>query len=414
MRKFLIFGGVALGLVLLVVTSRMRGEDGPEVEAAAVERHTIESSILASGRIAYRNEVELRSEVIGQVVELLVEEGDRVTQGEVILRLDPETFQAEVEQSQANVRQQEIAVETQKLVIENLERQWRRQRELFEQRLIDESTFENVTNELAIARLNLKSEQQALSQAQAGLSQAEERLDKTVIRAPIDGVVTGVFVKEGETVISGTTNIAGSNLMTISDPSGILTEVQVDEADIANVKPDQRVSVYTAAYPETALGGVVQNIATTARTAEGRQGLSFEVEIRLDEIPENVRLRPGMSARAEIYTAVAENVMAVPIQAILYPDSMQTGVSLSDGNDSGEDAVEEKPWVFVLEDGNAMRREVTLGISDDSWQQIETGLEEGTMVINGPAEELRHLKDGMAVTVADADADKETETEAQE
>src|SRR5690606_29967439 len=138
-----------------------------------------------------------------------------------------------------------------------------------------------------------------------------------------------------ETVISGTTNIAGSNLMTLSDPSGILTKVQVDEADIANVAREQHVSVFTAAYPDTALGGIVQSIATTARTAEGRQGLSFEVEIRLDEIPERVQLRPGMSARAEIYTATAEDVLAVPIQAILYPESMQAGVSM---NDDAEDA----------------------------------------------------------------------------
>lgn len=412
MRKFLIFGGVALGLVLLVVISKMRGQEGPEVETVAVTPHTIESSILASGQIAYRNEVELRAEVIGQVVELLIEEGDRVSQGEVILRLDPETFQAEVEQSQANVRQQEIAVETQKLVIENLERQWRRQKQLFEQRLIDESSFENATNELAIARLDLKSQQQALSQAKAALDQSQERLDKTVIRAPIDGVVTGVFVKEGETVISGTTNIAGSTLMTISDPSGILTKVQVDEADIANVKPDQRVGVYTAAYPDIALEGVVRNIATTARTAEGRQGLSFEVEIRLDEIPGDVRLRPGMSARAEIYTATAANVLAVPIQAILYPESMQTGVSLAnDDGAGGENSA--KPWVFVLEDGKAVRREVTLGISDDSWQQIEAGLEEGETVISGPAEELRHLKDGMTVRATDADEEPGAETEAE-
>src|SRR5690606_29728015 len=277
MRKFFIFGGIAIGLVLLVVMSRMRGQEGPEVETVAVAPHTIESSILASGQIAYRNEVELRSEVIGQVVELPVEEGDRVSQGEIILRLDPETFKAEVEQAQATVRQQEIAVETQKLVIENLDRQWRRQKELYEQRLIDESTFENATNELAIARLNLSSQQQALSQAKAALAQADERLDKSVIRAPIDDIVTGVFVKTGETVISGTTNIAGSNLMTLSDPSGILTKVQVDEADIANVAREQHVSVFTAAYPDTALGGIVQSIATTARTAEGRQGLSFEV-----------------------------------------------------------------------------------------------------------------------------------------
>lgn len=406
MRKFLIFGGVILGLILLVVASRMRGDKGVEVETAPVARHTIESSILASGRIAYRNEVQLRPEVIGQVVELHVEEGDTVKKDEIILRLDPKTFRAEVDQRQATARQQEIAIATQKLTIENLERQWRRQEELFKEGLVDESGFETATNELEIARLNLRSQEQALSQAEAALAQAQENLDKTVIRAPIDGVVTGVFVKIGETVIAGTTNITGSDMMTVADPSEILTEVQVDEADIANVKVDQAVRVYTAAYPDTALDGKVRSIATTARTATGRQGLSFEVEIRLEDLPDDLKLRPGMSARAEIYTAIVEDALAVPVQAVQYPESMESGIAPGD-SESDASAAPEKPFVFVLADGKAQKREVTLGISDDSWQQIESGIEEGAQVITGPAANLRHLKDGMTVTPKD-DAVAET------
>ncbi len=406
MRKFLIFGGVILGLVLLVVMSRLRGEKGVEVEVAPVARHTIESSILASGRIAYRNEVQLRPEVIGQVVELHVEEGDTVEKSAIILRLDPKTFRAEVDQRQATVRQQEIAVATQKLTIENLERQWQRQQQLFKEGLVDESGFENATNELEIARLNLRSQEQALSQAEAALAQAQENLDKTVIRAPIDGVVTGVFVKIGETVIAGTTNIAGSDMMTVADPSEILTEVQVDEADIANVKVDQAVRVYTAAYPETALDGKVRSIATTARTAAGRQGLSFEVEIRLEDLPDDLQLRPGMSARAEIYTAIVEDALAVPIQAVQYPESLESGITPGNDDESDDAAAPGKPFVFVVVDGKAAKREITLGVSDDSHQQIEDGVEEGAEVIIGPAADLRHLKDGMTVTPKEDASDK--------
>ena len=404
MRKLLIFGGIVIGLVLLVAASRLRGDKGVEVETEPAARHTIESSILASGRVAYRNEVQLRPEVIGQVVELGVEEGDTVEKGEVILRLDPKTFRAELDQRQATVRQQEIAIATQKLRIENLERQWQRQQQLFKQGLVDESGFETTTNELAIARLDLDSQQQALSQARAALEQGQENLDKTVIRAPIDGIVTGVFVKIGEKVIAGTTNITGSDMMTVADPSEILTEVQVDEADIANVKPDQAVRVYTAAYPETPIDGRVKSIATTARTATGRQGLSFEVEIRLQDVPADMRLRPGMSARAEIYTAVVEDALAVPIQAVQYPESMEAGVT--PGSGSEDSAAPEKPFLFVYVDGKAEKRDIAIGISDDAYQQVESGIEEGVVVIVGPAANLRHLKDGMAVTAKSAEADE--------
>lgn len=401
MRKILIGLGIALGIVVLVLISRLNTAGGTEVEVAEVERQTIRSSILASGQIAYREEVELRPEVMGQVIEVRVEEGDRVHKGDVILRLDPETIRAEVEQQRASVRQQEIAIERQKLTIENLERQWQRQQQLFEQGLIDASSFDNATNELEIARLNLQSQQQALSQARALLAQAEERLNKTVIRAPIDGMVTGVFVEVGETVISGTTNIAGSNLLSIADPSAILAKVQVDEADIANVQLGQEATVYAAAYPDKPMEGSVRSIATTARTAQGRQGLSFEVEILLREQAVDLTLRPGMSARAEIYTQTAEDVPAVPLQAVLYPEERDAR-SPPAGSNGTPDEAGARPYVFLVKDGRAVKREVETGISNDSLQQIRSGLEVGERIIVGPVASLRHLEDGAAVTVKES------------
>lgn len=405
MRKFLILGGIVAAILILILLGRGGGDNGIMVDTAAVKRQTVHSSILASGQMAYREDVELRSEVIGQVVEVLVKEGEHVNKDQVVLRLDPKTFKAEVDSQEANVRRQEIAIERQKLTIANLEQQWQRKKQLHKEGLLDESSFEIATNELAISRLDLKTQQQALSQAQAQLNQARERLSKTVIRSPMDGMVTGLFVEVGETVISGTTNIAGSTLLTIGDPAAILAKVQVDEADIANVTLQQEAKVYAAAYPEKAITGQVESIATTARTVEGRQGLSFEIEILLTEKVEDMLLRPGMSARAEIFTATSGDTLSVPLQAVQYPDNDRP--ARENGEPSPADAP--SPYVFIFEDGKAVKHEVVLGISDDSQQEILDGLAAGDQVITGPIATLRHLQDGAAVTRNDkapAGADK--------
>lgn len=401
MRKLLIVGGIAAAILILVLLARGGGDNGLAVDTATVERQTVRSSILASGQMAYREDVELRSEVIGQVVEVLVEEGEHVTKDQVVLRLDPKTFKAEVDSQEANVRQQEIAIQRQKLTIENLEQQWARKKQLYNEGLLDESSFEIATNELAISRLDLKTQQQGLSQAQAQLDQARERLSKTVIRSPMDGMVTGLFVEVGETVISGSTNIAGSTLLNIGDPAAMLAKVQVDEADIANITLQQGAKVYAAAYADKAITGEVESIATTARTVEGRQGLSFEVEILLTENVQDLLLRPGMSARAEIFTATSGDTLSVPIQAVQYPDTDRPAPDREQGTPSPADAP--SPYVFTFEDGKAVKHEVTLGISDDSQQEILAGLETGDLVITGPIGTLRHLQDGAAVTRTESD-----------
>ena len=245
------------------------GSDAKQVEIQQAERKLIRSSILASGTLAYREQVQLRSEVIGQVTELHVEEADQVAKGAPVITLDPKSYQAQVDQAQARVRIQQIAIERQRLQIENLEDRFERQQALFKSKLVDEDSFEALENELSLARVDLRSLQESLSQARAALDQSEELLGKTRITSPIDGIVIQLDVKVGETVIAGTTNIPGSTMMVIADPSETLTEVQVDEADIAQVREGQRADIYSAAYPDTPLSGTVQSIATVARRATG-------------------------------------------------------------------------------------------------------------------------------------------------
>ena len=236
MKKILIFAVIAVLLIGLPLISKLtRGTDAKQVEVEKVEKKLIRSSILASGTLAYREQVQLRSEVIGQVIELHVEEADRVKKDQPVITLEPKSYQAQVDQAEARVRIQQIAIERQKLMIKTLSDRFERQKTMFARKLVDEDSYEAIESELSLARVDLRSLQESLAQARAALDQAEELLSKTRIRSPIDGVVIQIDVKVGETVIAGTTNIPGSTMMVIADPSESLTEVQVDEADIALV-----------------------------------------------------------------------------------------------------------------------------------------------------------------------------------
>jgi len=398
MKKILIFAGLVILLVGLPLLSKFTGgTDAKQVEVQKVELKPIKSSILASGTLAFREQVQLRSEVIGQVTELHVEEADLVKKDDLLITLDPKNYQAQVEQAEARVRIQQIAIERQRLLIKTLTDRFARQQAMFAKNLVDEDSYEAVESELSLAKVDLRSLQESLAQASAALDQAEDLLSKTSIRSPIDGVAIQVDIKVGETVIAGTTNIPGSTMMVIADPSETLTEVQVDEADIAQVREGQNADIFTAAFPDTPLSGTIQSIATVARQSPGQASLSFLVKILLDE-QDTMTIRPGMSVRADIYTQSSEATLAVPVQAVLYDEDM--------GED--DEGKKEQTYVFVMIDGKALRKDVEVGISSDSDQEIKSGLEEDEIVISGPFRVLRHLNDGEEVEEAeDSDEDEE-------
>lgn len=386
-KLLLLLGVIAFVVGIPVARSVIGGANVKQVETESLSARSIQSSVLASGRLAHENEVNLMSEEIGRVTQVYVEEGDRVKAGELLLQIDDETHRAAVEQNAAQVRMQEIAIERQQLRLENLRTQWQRQERLHERGLVDQDSFDLLTNELKLAEVDLQSTREQLSQVRAQLEQAEDRLRKTRVYSPIDGVVTSLDIKVGETAISSTTNLPGSTLMTIANPDDIHTEVNVDEADIANVDVGQKAHVYAIAYPGAPIEGVIESIAITAKVPEGQQGLSFAVKIRLDP-PPGVRLRPGMSCRAEIFTTTKEGVLAVPVQAVLVEENRVEGRTTYS--------------VFVNRDGRARKVEVEVGVSDDAYQEITHGLVEGDEIVIGPDRMLRTLQDGDAIQLATA------------
>ena len=219
------------------------------------------------------------------------------------------------------------------------------------------------------------------------------------MRSPIAGTITALDIKVGETAVASQVSIAGSTLMTIANTATMLTEVNVDEADIARVAVGQEVAIHTAAYPDTALAGKVLSIPLSPKQnpAAAAQGASksrnYDVKVALLDT-KGLALRPGMSVRAEVYVSSSGKSLALPLQAVLSNNEESTEGPKKKGKKA---EIKTESWVFVAKDGKAEKRIVTTGASDDSMQEIRSGLADGETVITGPYKILRQLKQGDAV-----------------
>ena len=379
MKKAIIIGLAVTAFVALLISKQVTGnKDAPEMHIAEVEQGNIADSILASGNLVFNTQVQLRSEVTGRVAKVFVEEGESVTEGDILMRLDTTAFESEVARNKAVLRATEIDIKHSETRLKNIERQLSRQKELYEVGLAGQEVYENLQNARDLAKIDIEAKREAYNQAQASLLIAEDRLNKSVFRAQMSGLLASVNIKEGETVIAGTTNIIGSDLMLVADPSAILAELRVDETDIAGIKLDQHADIYAAAYPNQPFTGKVINIGTSAKNQAGSQGLSFKVKVLLDATDR--QLYAGMSCRAEIATSISENGLKLPIEAIQKEDDSY--------------------FVWKLNaDNTVTKTAVTVGISSDIEQALTSGVAKGDRIVIGPARPLSSLKEGDTVAV---------------
>lgn len=358
-----------------------RGGNMPLVELARVEQGAIADTALASGSLVYAEQVQLRSEVTGRVAEVLVREGMTVQRGDLLMRLEQEAFLADVQVGQAGVSAAELEVSSRRAALADLQRQLARQQQLQAKGLVGLDSFEQLRSQMQIKEIAVRSAQAALIQAQAQRSMADDRLRRSEFRAPIGGRVVSVDVKVGETVIAGTVNIVGSDLIVLADPSVLLAELRVDEADIARISLGQSVQVYAAAHPAHALGGEVREIGTSARQIGTKPGLAFRVRVQLES--SNLALFPGMSCRAEIQTQQGEAGLFVPVAAV-HKDDAGSYVWRMDAS------------------GQLSRVAVEVGIANDFSQAITGALKLGDAVVIGPGRTASSLRDGMRVKAKQA------------
>jgi HlyD family secretion protein len=372
---------LAAALVLAVLAvpfaiAHSRSGTGVGVDVVAAAPQEIRPTILASGVLAYRTEVNLTAELVAKVSMIAVKEGDSVVAGQLLMRLDPEVYRNAIEREQASRRQSSISIERQRVALDLRQKQFERSRKMLAAQMIDQSRFDEDRNQLELAKVDLQLSEESFRRADAVLSEAQEQLAKTEIRSPIAGRVVSLPIKIGETAIPSTSSLAGAQLMKIADTSALQAELKVDEADIARIGIGQAAKVYAAAYPDLPLKGVVQEIAL-APTIEGL-GRAYKVTVLLTA-PKGMALRSGMSARADILLSRGEKRLAVPVEAV--------------GSEAGE-GTKVNRFLWLMKAGKASKVMVDLGASDDRLQEITRGLAAGDKVVTGPAKAWRVLREG--------------------
>jgi HlyD family secretion protein len=402
-RKHLVGAAIVAAMCVPVVMKMTRSEPARAVEVDKIAFKDIKSSILASGHLLYEEQVLLSPEVIGKVSTIFVKEGQQVAKGDLLLHLDDQTYRAEVAQQEAAVRQQRINIEQQQLNLSNQENQLKRKTELHRMKMIADIQIDDARYAVDAARIELRNSRSRLEQVEAILKQSNERLAKTNIKSPISGTITALDIKVGETAVASQVSIAGSSLMTIANTSTMITEVNVDEGDIAKIVVGQEVQIHTAAYPDTPIKGQVLTIPLSPKQnpaqSQGAASLArnYNIKVKLSDT-KNLTLRPGMTCRAEIFTASSGKSLALPLQAVLSNNDENTELAPKKNGSKEKIEIKTEYYVFINNAGKADKRVVTIGVSDDSEQQILTGVKEGETVITGPYKILRHLKQGDRVT----------------
>lgn len=377
MKKTFTLFIIISALLGLVTWKKYQGnQQSVQVSTESVNQKVLSDTILASGNLIFNSQIQIRSQVTGIVTQVLVEEGELVQKGQILMQLDQTAFAADVANAQAMVNAQNIAIEQATEYKRDIERRLQRKSILFQQQLVGQETIDSLISQSTIAKIKVKAAKARLNQKKANLTLAQDRLTKTTFVAAIDGLISAVDVKSGETVIAGTTNIIGSALMTLADPATILAELRIDEADINNVKKGQVVEVFAAATPKSHILGEIINIGTSARTNANGQGLHFRVKALLSTTK---RLYPGMSCRAEIITAQAEPSLSVPIGAIQVSNN--------------------ESYVWLVKNNSAIKQVVRLGMSTDTDQAIISGLALNDTVITGPNRTIKGLVNGAKVSV---------------
>ena len=389
-KKQWIAVGVIVALIAIPVVLKLgRGDNQKAVDVEPVATRVLTPTVLASGSLTYESQVTLAPEVTGRVKEILVAEGDQVTRDQLLMRLDPRAPLAAIDQSKAQVRQARLSIERRQVDFDTQVIKVRRFEALQAKGMVDINSLEELVSARNLAEVDLRTSREQLSQAQAQLSQAEEQLAKTEIRSPLNGKVTAIYVKVGQTAVPSFSGISGSILVDVADTTSIDAEINVDETDIARVRVGAEARVVPAAFPDKVLLGKVDQVAIAPRLIPG-QNKSYPVRIRLANT-EGVVFHPGMSCRAEVLTASTsdEKVIAVPVQALRYEDNP----------DKSSAAEKSLASVFVYEAGKANKRTVTTGTADDSHIAITAGLKEGEQVVVGPAKTLLFLLDGEKLSV---------------
>lgn len=447
LMKWLVIAVIAL-IVFAVVGKKLGWVGGEKAKTVSVEKVTLRSiveTVSASGKIQPEVAVKISPDVSGEIVEMSIKEGDRVTKGQLLARILPDIYQSYVDRSIASLNSSKANVENAKSRLMQVKSQfekakltYERNQKLFNEKLISASEWESVKSAFEVAKAEVSATEQNVSaadygvrSAEASVKEAQDNLRKTSIFAPVDATISKLNVEKGERVV-GTSQFAGTEIMTLANLNEMEVRVDVNENDIVRVNVGDTANVEVDAYLGKKFQGVVTEVANSANTSglSVDQVTNFTVKIRIlresyDQIrdperPNKAVFNPGMSATVDIMTKKVYNVTSIPIQSVTTRDTSMkaAGSSKVEAKPEMEDeeavrVVDEKKsdkktemvdmvteCVFLIIDGTVKLQPVVIGIQDNNYIEIKSGLKAGDEIVTGPYSSIsKLLKDGDKIEI---------------
>ncbi|MFJ1433129.1 efflux RND transporter periplasmic adaptor subunit [Capnocytophaga canimorsus] len=409
-KKVIIIVGIVLVLILLIVGKKSgwwgNQPKGKEVEVKQITRNSLTQKVSATGKIQPELEIKISSEVSGEIIELPVVEGQMVKKGDLLVRINPDIYQSVLNRSVASLENIKSSLRQAEANFKENEASFERNQKLFEKGVISRAEWDKAVSAYDIAKANKESAKYSVQSAMASVSEAQDNLKRTSIYAPASGTISKLNVELGERVV-GTVQMTGTEIMRVANLSSMEVEVDVNESDIVKVNINDRATIEVDAYPKKNFEGRVTNIANTANaTASVEQVTNFKVKIHIDEASYQALLtgkkqgyspfRPGMTATVDILTTERNDVVTVPVSAIVMKSIKEISKDslIKEKDDKRQEAV------FVVKDGKALLKAVSTGIQDNTHIEILSGVEAGEQIIVGPYNLVsRILKSGDEVRV---------------
>ncbi len=449
----LIYGliGAVVILIIVILVGKSAGWIGKpkemEVDYSKAKRVAIIEKVSASGTVQPVTEVKIAPEVSGEIISLLIEEGDSVAKGQTLVKIRPDTWQSQLDraeaglsQQRANLEQSRASLSRAKATFIRAEADYQRQDRLHNEKVISDSdwqlvqqNYEIAKNDVTSAEQNVEASRFIINSTEASLKEAQENFRKTAVQSPMKGVVSKLIVKNGERVV-GTATMTGTEMLRIADLSKMEVRVNVNENDIVRVHLGDTAIIDVDAYAvqNKTFKGIVTLIANTAKDKTSADAITeFEVRILvlsssyqdLVKAGNKFPFRPGMTASVDIMTMRKDNVLSVPLAAVTTRGSEEKKAENTEGGgppanttnantDSNKPAKkkEEKTVIFLNEKGVAKMVEVKTGISDYDNIEIISGVSDSSVVITGPFLVVsKRIKDGDKIRATEKKEEKKKE-----
>jgi HlyD family secretion protein len=414
-RKVIIFAVIGLVLVALTLTAIFRKREAViTVQTDKVTRRNLTELVVANGKIQPVVQVKISAEVSGEIIELPVKEGQRVQKGDLLAKIKPDVYIANRRSAEAGYQSARAGKLQAEASLRKAELDFKRNNDLFKNKLISDSTQLEFKTALDIAQAQLESATHQVDVAKASLSRAEEELAKTTLYSPLTGTISKLNLEVGERV-AGNTMMAGTEIMTVADLNDMEARVDIGESDIVLLAKGQKARLEVDAFKDRKFSGLVTEIANSSKTASAasssQEATKFEVKIRVQE---KEIFRPGMSVTAEIEARYRTNALTVPIAAVTtrlpktntpsatLTNSVATTNSASVTNTNSfrtdkksKDSPKPVQVIFVINGDRVKQVPVKIGISDSDYWEITDGLKEGEEIVSGGYKAInRELEDG--------------------